>query len=280
MGDKNMTENSAARSGVTTVTTEIQRRTISPYDLTSNDNPGNVISHPLLQGDNYEEWAINLETALSSRKKFGFVDGSLSQLAEDSSDYEDWKTINALLVSWIKMTIDPKLRSNISHKPLARDLWEHIRRRFRVTNGPRVQHLRKELANCRQTGLSIEAYYGKLTKIWDSLACYRPMLSCVCNGCICKLGATLEAQREEDKVHDFLMGLDESVFGTVCSSLLMQEPIPSLEHAYLKVTQDEDTRVQTRLGDERQEGMAFVSQQAIRPRDKYNSVLCSNCECC
>ena len=84
------------------------------------------------------------------------------------------------------------------------------------------------------------------------------MLSCVCNGCKCKFSATLRAQWEKDKVHDFLMCLDENVFGTVCSSLLMQEPIPKLEHVYLKVIQGEDTRVQKRLGDERHEGMAFL----------------------
>lgn len=109
---------------------EIQRRTLSPYDLTSNDNPGSVISRPLLRGDNYEEWAINLETTLYSRKKFGFLDGSIKPPTEESPDYDDWKPINALLVSWIKMTIEPKLLSNISHKPIARDLWEHIRKRY------------------------------------------------------------------------------------------------------------------------------------------------------
>lgn len=158
-------KNSEKAITATTSKVEIQRRTISPYDLTSNDNLGSIISRPLLRGDNYEEWAINLETALYSRKKFGFLDGSIKPPTEGSPDFDDWKPINALIVSWIKMTIEPKLLSNISHKPIARDLWEHIRKRFRVTNGPRIQQLRKELANCQQSGLSIETYYGKLTKI-------------------------------------------------------------------------------------------------------------------
>ncbi|KAL1207755.1 hypothetical protein V5N11_000487 [Cardamine amara subsp. amara] len=36
---------------------EVQQRTISPYDLSSSDNPGSVISQPLLRGPNYNEWA-------------------------------------------------------------------------------------------------------------------------------------------------------------------------------------------------------------------------------
>ncbi|XP_010518640.1 PREDICTED: uncharacterized protein LOC104793917 [Camelina sativa] len=259
---------------------EIQRRTISPYDLTSNDNPGSIISRPLLRGDNYEEWAINLETALYSRKKFGFLDGSIKAPTKGSPDYDDWKPINALIVSWIKMTIEPKLLSNISHKPLARDLWKHIRKRFRVTNGPRVQQLRKELANCQQAGMSIEAYYGKLTKIWDCLGCYRPPLSCTCGLCTCNFGAEEEKTREEDKVHDFVMGLDEEVYGMVKSNLLSQEPLPTLEYVYLKVTQDEDARLKKKNPEEKSENMAFVAQTQkpkYRGDDRDVGIVCSNC---
>lgn len=53
------------------------RRKISPYDLTSTDNPGAVISHPILNGTNYEEWANGIKTDLFSRKNFGFLNGTI-----------------------------------------------------------------------------------------------------------------------------------------------------------------------------------------------------------
>ena len=31
------------------------RKTISPYDITSNDNPGILLTHVQLKGDNYDE---------------------------------------------------------------------------------------------------------------------------------------------------------------------------------------------------------------------------------
>jgi len=253
---------------------------VSYYYSKASDHPGHVISHPLLRGDNYEEWAINLETALASRKKFGFLDGRISKPEEDSSDFDDWKSINALLVSWIKMTIEPNLRSNISHKPVARDLWEHIKKHFCVSNGPRVQQLRKELSNCRQDGLSIETYYGKLTKLWDNMDACRPRIVCTCGKCICDCLAVLETLREHDKVHDFLMGLDESAYGTVRSSLLIQEPLPSLEYVYLKVTQDEDSRSHKQVSDSRPDGMVFAAQHAsrVRPGERSSSTtVCTNC---
>lgn len=64
---------------MTKETTGVRRRTISPYDLSSSDNPGSVISQPLLKGSNYDEWAMNLRLALVARKKFGFVDGTIPQ---------------------------------------------------------------------------------------------------------------------------------------------------------------------------------------------------------
>lgn len=49
-------------------------------------------------------------------KKIGFLDGSIKQPEEGSSDLEDWWTIQPLLMSWIKMMTEITMRSNISHK--------------------------------------------------------------------------------------------------------------------------------------------------------------------
>ena len=101
------------------------RRTTLPrsYDLSASDNPGAVISQPLLNGRNYDEWAQNLHSALSAQKKFAFIYDTIPKPTTDSANYEDWMGKNHLLVTWIKLTIEPKLRSNISHKEEAKDLW-------------------------------------------------------------------------------------------------------------------------------------------------------------
>ncbi|CAA7015079.1 unnamed protein product [Microthlaspi erraticum] len=253
------------------------RRTISPYDLSAADNPGAVISHPLLKGTNYDEWAIGIKTALCSRKKFGFLDGSIPPPSDDSSDLEDWWTINALLVSWLKMSIDPVLRSNISHRDVAQDLWENLKKRFSETNGPRIQQLKTELACCKQRGLAIEAYFGKLNKIWDSLAAYRPLRSCTCGKCVCDVGAKQELDREEDKVYQFLYGLDDTLFRTVRSSLVSRQPIQPLEEVYNIVRQEEDMRRQGQ-SDDQQEITAFAAQTRFPRRDeKDKGVLCKHC---
>ena len=71
---------------------------LTPYALTSNDNLGNIIIQVQLKGENYDEWARVVHTALRAKKKYEFVDGSIKQLDNDSQELEDWWTINSMLV--------------------------------------------------------------------------------------------------------------------------------------------------------------------------------------
>ncbi|KAG2322799.1 hypothetical protein Bca52824_016012 [Brassica carinata] len=43
----------------------------------------------------------------------------------------------------------------------------------------------------------------------------------------------LEKGREEDKLHEFLKGLDESLYGPVKSNLLSRDLLQSLDEAYI-----------------------------------------------
>uniref|UniRef100_A0A151UEU7 Retrotransposon Copia-like N-terminal domain-containing protein n=1 Tax=Cajanus cajan TaxID=3821 RepID=A0A151UEU7_CAJCA len=164
----------------------IIRKTISPYDITSNDNPGSLITQVKLKGKNYDEWARSIRSALRARKKFGFVDGTIQKSTENSPDIKDWLTNNSLLVSWIMNTIEPSLRSTILHMEVAQDLWTNIKEHFSVANGPRIQQLKAELVECKQKSMTIIAYYGKLKKLWEELGNFDQIPTCSCGLCTCK----------------------------------------------------------------------------------------------
>ncbi|XP_075475891.1 uncharacterized protein LOC142514866 [Primulina tabacum] len=241
---------------------EIGKKMNSPYDLSSNDNPGNVITQVKLRGDeNYEEWARSIRTSLRARRKWGFVDGTISEPEEGSPELEDWWTVQSMLVSWIRNTIEPDLRSTISHMENAKDLWEDIEERFHIANGPRIQQIKTELNECKQHGLSMVVYYGKMKALWDELANYDQIPTCTCTGCKCKLSAKLEKRREQEKVHQFLMGLDEGSYGTVRSNLLATEPLPTLNKVYLALAQEERMKIITRGREERGEVIGPLFKQ-------------------
>ena len=86
----------------------------SPYDLNSNDNPGNIITQVQLRGENYEEWARAMRTSLRARRKWGFVEDIVERPKEGTTKLEDWWTIQSMLISWIMNTIEPRLRFTIS----------------------------------------------------------------------------------------------------------------------------------------------------------------------
>nr|GMC84661.1 retrovirus-related Pol polyprotein from transposon TNT 1-94 [Ipomoea batatas] len=214
----------------------------SSYALNSNDNLGSLITQVQLKGENYDEWVKAIRIALTAKKKFGFADGSIQQPAEDSPDLEDWWTVKSMIVSWILNTIEPTLRSTITLKEKATELWDDIKQRFSIANGPHIQQLRSALANCRQNGESISNYFGHLKLLWDELNNLERLPVCTCGGCKCSLSTQLEKRKEEERVHQFLMGLDGEQYNTIRSNILSQDPLPNLNRAYHMVVQDEQAR--------------------------------------
>ncbi|XP_019460022.1 PREDICTED: uncharacterized protein LOC109359783 [Lupinus angustifolius] len=105
-----------------------------------------------------------MRTSLRARRKWGCIDGTIGKPEEESSKMEDWWTVQSMLVSWILNTVEPNLRSTISYMENARDLWDDIKERFSVVNGPRIQQLKSELAGCKQGAVSMVTYYGKMKK--------------------------------------------------------------------------------------------------------------------
>lgn len=185
--------------------------------------------------------------ALSSRKTFGFIDGSIPRPAENSPKLEDWIANNHLLVGWIKQTIEPKIRSSISTREVAKELWDIIKKRFSVKSGARLQQLRNSLATCKQNGASVDDYFGRLTKIWDFIRECMNTKKCTCGKCECDLNTAHEAEREVLCVHDFLAGLDETTHGVIRSQICAITPLPDLDSIYQTVVQNETIHAQARL---------------------------------
>lgn len=89
----------------------------------------------------------------------------------------------------------------------AHKLWENLKERFSVGNKVRVHQLMSKLASCRHDGKAVIDYYGRLAKMWEELQTYRLPPACMCDA-----AAVYEKEREDERVHQFVMGIDESRF--------------------------------------------------------------------
>ena len=90
-----------------------------------------------------------------------------------------------------------------------------------------------------------------------------------------------EGEREEERVHQFLMGLDEDGYGTVRSNILSTDPLPNLNRVYAMVVQQERVRTMTRTKEERGNPISFAVQvggRNLRGDGKDKNVVCSNCK--
>lgn len=97
-----------------------------------------------------------------------------------------------------------------------KDLWKDLDQCFSIGNGPRVHQLKADLASCKQQGATVVTSYGRLKLMWDELVNYEPTPTCQCGGCRYNMYAALEKKWDEKKVHQFLMGLHDAVYGPHC----------------------------------------------------------------
>lgn len=103
----------------------------SPFYLGPHDRPGDFITPTRLRGDNYDEWACDIQTALEARRKFGFLNGTITSPVFPCTQ-EDWNTLHVMLISWLMNTLDPEVKSTLSKYKDAKRLWDTLKSRFAI----------------------------------------------------------------------------------------------------------------------------------------------------
>ena len=95
--------------------------------------------------------------ALSSRNKFGFVDGSIAEPDSSSPLYNSWSRCNATVLSLLTNSLSLDLKASVMYINNARDLWIDLKDRLSQGNTPRLFELGKEIAHLQQGSLSVSS---------------------------------------------------------------------------------------------------------------------------
>nr|XP_016444664.1 PREDICTED: uncharacterized protein LOC107769920 [Nicotiana tabacum] len=96
----------------------------------------------------------------------------------------------------------------------AKDLWDDLEDRFDQSNGAKMYHLQKELSDLVQGSSDVAGCGGKI-----------------------KMAKSLQ----DERLIKFLMGLNDT-YASVNNNILMLSPLPTVEHAYSLLMQDEKQR--------------------------------------
>ena len=247
------------------------------YFLGSNDNPRTLITPIQLKDDNFDEWARAILRSLNAKRKLGFLEGTIAKPTTPDK-LADWSTVHSMLVSWLSNTISPTIRNSVSFYETAHELWAHLKERYCVSNGTRICQLKSHISDCQQQSTeSLADYFGRLTRLWDELSSQEVAPTCSTGGAQCEVVRFLEQQRSANRLHRFLIGLDDC-YGPIRSHLLAQAPLPMVARAYQILAQEERLRG-TRASHMASPGDALTFKVDARQkiRAPTDSLLCSHC---
>ncbi|XP_074296720.1 uncharacterized protein LOC141627262 [Silene latifolia] len=201
-----------------------------------------------------------VKNGLDAKNKLGFVEGIVKKPVVNEGDTETleavaWRQCNTMVKAWLRSVIDTKLHPSITFSGTVTEIWKELQERYASENAPRVHQLKGDLNDCKQEkNQSVVEYYTKLKSIWDELANYSRVPECTCGA-----AAALTKEREEEKVHQFLMGLDNVLYGHIRSNLLMEDDITCLSRAYALILREERHRAITKSKEEAME-MAMATK--------------------
>lgn len=142
----------------------------SPLFLHPSDGPGSLpIQEKLIGAQNYRSWRRSVEIGLSTKRKLGFVRGTVLRSATDAVLQEQWDTCNNMVISWLMSSVSDSIVKSIMFIGTAFEIWNQLEKRFALSNGSRKYKLHKESYDVMQSGQSVSEYYTKMKCVWEEL---------------------------------------------------------------------------------------------------------------
>ncbi|CAM8930112.1 unnamed protein product [Rhodiola kirilowii] len=234
-----------------------------PYHFNSNEITGSsIVSEVLIGRQNFISWSKSMEIALSVRAKLEFVEGKRPKPIDPTLSAK-WKRCNDVIMTWLLNSVSKKVVSHILHAKDAATAWRILHSRYAGSNVSRKFYVKKEISNIRQGELDVANYFEKLNGYWKELDSLSKRTGCgednTCNDC--KESAK---EREDDRVIEFLMGLNDE-HAHIRTHILALRELPSLDVVYDMVLNDESQQNVTKPN--------YVEASALysRQQDSENS---------
>lgn len=210
----------------------------SPYHLLNSDHPGLVLVAEPLDGSNYGVWIIAMTTSLEAKNKLGFVDGSIVKPPDDDPYVKIWCRCNSMIKSWLLNSVAKSIYTSILYFKNASEIWSDLHSRYHKSNLPRLYKLRHQLHSFRQGSLSLSSYHTKTQSLWEELSNIQATNRTV---------EDLLAERETNRIIDFLMGLND-YYEHIRSRILMKKTLPTFSEIYNLLDQEDSQREVTHSG--------------------------------
>ena len=80
---------------------------------------------------------------------------------------------------------------------------------------PKIHQLNTDPASCKQEGPEVAAFYSKSIGMWCEFEKYAKMPHCTFGKCEFGVGDKVVKVVDEDKIHQFLIGLNDDFFSAI-----------------------------------------------------------------
>ncbi|KAL3505038.1 hypothetical protein ACH5RR_034879 [Cinchona calisaya] len=241
-----------------------------PYYVHHSDQPGHMLVPIKLNGANYQSWSKAMIHALTAKNKLGFIDGSLQAPSQEEkpTEFALWNQCNSLILSWLTHSVETDMAEGVIHAKTAYQVWSDLKDQFSQKNAPAIFQIQKSIATISQGSMSVASYYTKLKALWDELENYRDPYTC-------DHSKAHQEQLQEDRLMQFLMGLNESYKG-VRSNILMMTPLPNVRQAYSLAIQEQ---IQRQLSSEPESTENFTIAANVQSKASgiKNTKTCDHC---
>ncbi|XP_074360983.1 uncharacterized protein LOC141701207 [Apium graveolens] len=198
-----------------------------------------LISDPF-DGSGFSNWKRSMIIALSARNKLGFIDGMLLKPNATDPTFKSWSRCNDMVISWLLGSLSKSIGRSVIFSNSAHQMWQELEERYGSPNGTQLFALHKELSKISQGNSNIPDYFTKLKVLWDDVDSLAIIPACSC-GCTCGASIKLSKFQQDQRVIQFLMGLNDS-YTAIRGSILMKTPLPNLSQVYSILLQEESQR--------------------------------------
>ncbi|XP_042979866.1 uncharacterized protein LOC122310043 [Carya illinoinensis] len=170
--------------------------------------------------------------ALNARNKLAFVNGTLSPPKPNSTDYPQWNQTKDMVLTWLLNSISPSIANSLEFHTDPRVVWLDLQSRFFHGNNARIYHLKRELSSLQQHTHLVHEYYNQIKQIWDKLSHLQQTNDL----------KEMQQQAEDERVYQFLLGLNDS-FSQLRTQILAMETLPPITKIFSILFQEEQQRL-------------------------------------